>query len=157
MKKWFLSIAVVALLVGCYGKESKAAGFQFSDKLHVRDSVAFAISKDTIQQTQPDGTVTEKDGRGLAVGAFSGSIGGYHTGADNYRIIGIGGVAFYASSSVASDTNVQYSGVFTPITLFDDTFQLGIGRNLTSKSRIVTLGLTMTSDDLTKFFPDILK
>jgi hypothetical protein len=152
MKQILLTVAVVALVIGCYGKESKAAGFEFSDSLRVRDSVAFALSKDTVQKTQPDGTVAEKDGRGLAIGIFSGSIAGYHTGADNYRIVGFGGVAVYASSSVASDANVQYSGVFTPLTLFGDTFQLGVGRNLTSQARMLTLGMTATNEEITGFF-----
>ncbi len=153
MKSFLLAVAaILALTVGT----SYAAEFKLSDGLHVRESLGFGLSKDTKKTVQPDGTVVESNGRGAVFGLFSGSVGGYHT-ANDYRILGFGGVAVYASSSIASAENVQYAVQFVPLTFFNDTFQLGIGRNFTAKERMVTLGMTMTSEEITRFFPEVLK
>lgn len=154
MKRFILSTITLAFLT--VPAFALAGGFQLSDGLRVRESIGFAVSNNTKKTTQPDGTTAVSDGRGLVFGIFSGSIGGWHT-ANDYRIIGLGGLSLYASSSIASDTNVQYAAEFVPLTLFGDTFQLGIGRNLTSKERIVTIGVTATNEEITKWFPSVLK
>ncbi len=154
MKRFML----VAALLACFilPAIASAGGFEFSDGLRIRDSIGYAISSDTKKTTQSDGTVTVSDGRGLVLGAYSGSVAGWHT-ANDYRIIGFGGVAIYASSSIASEANVQYAAQLVPLTFFNDTFQLGIGRNFTSKERMVTIGMTASNEEITKFFPGFLK
>ncbi len=113
-----------------------AGKLQWATGLDLKDSFGLARNFDT---------GSNPDARGGAFGIYSGSLVGYYSGeaSASYKLFGFGGVTMYASSALG-EGNVKWIATATPITIFNDTFHLDIGRNFSDDATVVVLGISGT-------------
>jgi len=135
----------VALVGGCYKKANAAQilglDLKFSEGLELQDAIGFARNNNTGDNPEA---------RGMVAGLYTGSIAGFHT-ATGYKTLGLGGFAFYASSSVEPGGGVNWIPTFTPVSFWNDSIHFDVGKNLQDKSYTLGIGVSGTADLLTKF------
>ena len=127
-----IMIAVALFLSSCTSFiPAHAAEFKFGGKLTVLDSVAYSKN-----------TRGDEAGSGGAVGVFVGSVAQIMDG--DTKLIGLGGVLLTLSNRVGGEEPVAYSVSIVPLSLFDDSVQIGYGYNFTDGSPGVTVGLSLS-------------
>jgi hypothetical protein len=107
---------------------------QFSKSLELKDAIGFAKNS---------GSSENPDARGMVAGLFTGSIMHLHDKVDpTYRLVGFGGFTFYASSAVDQDGGVKWLWVFNPISFWNDSAHIDIGRNMNDEGYTLGFGLS---------------
>ncbi len=139
MKAWIVALSMVmAMMV----TTAWAGELQWATGLELKDS--FGLARNFNTGDNPDA-------RGGAFGIYSGSLIGYYSSVKKeagnvvpaYKLFGFGGVTMYASSSLDGG-GVKWMATITPITIFNDTFHLDIGRNFNDDATVVVLGISGT-------------
>ena len=121
------------------------AGFSFSDKISISDSVGYAVNNKG----------ATNNGSGGVAGVFIGTLGEYRTESDK-KMLGFLGFTIQGASAVGdstADREVRYTMSACPVTFFNDMIQTCYGYNFTDGTGMASVGVSLSK--ATSFVPGL--